>query len=386
MILGVNGIRLVRTRSGVARAIEAILNAFAEIDQPFDDIRVYTPEPVDPAVRLPSIARNIVVPSRLSPALWEQLALPAAHGRRDVLLCPSYVLPLLARSPTLLIHHGSYEGYPGARDVFRWSTRVKYRIAYPLSAWRATAVSTVSEHSRRDIARFYHLSPDRIHVIPEGVDTRIFKPHRDARELSEWRRRVLGDDRPFIVYVGKPTKRRNLPNLLRAFRVLKSSRGIPHKLLLIGTGLPGATFDSMVEELGLVGEVVSIPYASHEEIALAYNASTMLVYPSDYEGFGMPVLEAMACGTPAIALNNTAFPEFAGGIAMLLPNAEVDTLANGMTELMNDEGRRAFMAEEGPRRAQQYEWKVIAQQYARLLGSLADRRPISPSPEPRSRA
>jgi glycosyltransferase involved in cell wall biosynthesis len=373
MILGVNGIRLVRTRSGVARVIEAILNAFAEIDQPFDDIRVYTPEPIDPAVRLPRIARNIVVPSRLSAALWEQLVLPRAHGARDVLLCPSYFLPLLARSPTLLIHHGSYEGYAAAREVFRWSTRVKYRIAYPLSAWRASAVSTVSEHSRRDMAKFYRLPAERIHVIPDGVDTRVFRPLDDPDRLSEWRQRVFGEDVPFVVYVGKPTKRRNLPNLLRAFHLLKSRRGLPHKLLLIGTALPGATFASMVEELGLSSEVVSIPYASHEDIAMAYNASTLLIYPSDYEGFGMPVLEAMACGTPVIALDNTAFPEFAGGVAMLLPDAQVQTLANGMSDLMSDSARRAMMAVEGPRRAQRYEWKLIARQYADLLRSIAGR-------------
>ena len=373
MILGVNGIRLVRTRGGVARAIEAILGAFGEIEQPFDDIRVYSPEPIDPAVRLPSIARNIVVPSWMSPALWEQLTLPRTHGSRNVLLCPSYVVPLLARSPTLLIHHGSYEGYAGAAEVFSRSARLKYRIAYPLSAWRATAVSTVSEYSRRDMARFYRLPVERIHVIPEGVDTRMFRPLHDRARLEQWRRGVFGEDVPFIVYVGKPTRRRNLPNLLRAFGQLKSSRRIPHKLLLIGTALPGAAFASMVDDLGLASEVVSIPYASHEEIALAYNASAMLVYPSDYEGFGMPVLEAMACGTPVIALDNTAFPEFAGGIAMLLPNAEVETLASGMTDLMADTARRATMAVEGPRRAQQYEWRVIARRYADLLRSLAER-------------
>ena len=371
MILGVNGIRLIRKRGGVARAIEAILNAFSEIDQPFDDIRVYTPEPIDPAVRLPSIARNIVVRTRLSGALWEQLVLPRAHGSRDVLLCPSYIVPILTGCPTLLIHHGSYEGYAGAADVFSWSARLKYRISYPLSAWRATTVCTVSEYSRRDMVRFYRLPANRIHVIPEGVDTRVFRPLDDPGQLSGWRRRLFGQDVPFLVYVGKPTKRRNLPNLLRAFRLIKSTRGIPHKLLLVGTALPGATFASMVDELGLSSDVVTIPYASHEEIAIAYNASTLTIYPSDYEGFGMPVLEAMACGTPVIALDNTAFPEFAGGVAMLLPDAEVETLAGGMWDLMSDSARRATMAVEGPKRAQQYEWKVIARQYMELVRSLA---------------
>ena len=371
MILGVNGIRLVRKRSGVARAIEAILNGFAEFDQPFEDIRVYTPEPIDAGVRLPPIARNIVLPSTLPPGLWEQFVLPRAHGSRNVLLCPSYVLPMLATCPTLLIHHGSYEGYARATDMFsRWS-RVKYRISYPLSAWRATMLCTVSEHSRRDMVRFYHLAPERIHVVPEGVDTRVFRPLDDAKRLIEWRRGVFGEDVPFILYVGKPTKRRNLPNLLRAFGRLKTVGRIPHKLLLVGTSLPGTAFGAFIDEIGLSHEVVTMPYASHDEIALAYNASTLLIYPSDYEGFGMPVLEAMACGTPVIALDNTAFPEFAGGVAMLLRDAGVDTLANGMLELIGDPLRRREMSAAGPPRAAAYDWRIIARQYMELLRSLA---------------
>jgi glycosyltransferase involved in cell wall biosynthesis len=205
------------------------------------------------------------------------------------------------------------------------------------------------------------------------VNTSVFRPLQDQGQLRAWRRRVFGDDVPFVVYVGKPTRRRNLPNLLRAFHLLKKTRSIPHKLLLIGTALPGTSFAAIVDELGLSSEVVSMPHASHDEIALAYNASTLNIYPSDYEGFGMPVLEAMACGTPVIALDNTAIPEFAGGIAMLLADAQVETLAGGMWDLMMDDARRAMMKREGPRRAQRYEWKVIALQYMELLRSLADK-------------
>src|SRR4030095_4182615 len=104
MILGVNAIRLVRERSGVARCLEALLNGLAEVEQPFDDVRLYSPEPIDPAVRLPPFARNIVVASPLPAALWEQVVLPRAHGSRHVLLCPSYVVPIFATCPTLLIH------------------------------------------------------------------------------------------------------------------------------------------------------------------------------------------------------------------------------------------------------------------------------------------
>jgi len=373
LILGVNGIRLIGQRSGVARATEAILNCLGEMEHPFQDIRVYSPRPIEPGVHLPKNAHNIVLPSRLPPGLWEQFTLMRAHGSRDILFCPSYTAPLFARCPTLLAHHGSYEGYKDAAQVFSFSTRIKARIMYDLSAHCATMVSTVSNYSRQDMAHFYRMDPARIHVIPEGVDTRRFKPMNDHSASSKWRKKVLGEDIPFILYVGKPTKRRNLPNLLQAFAQLKLQEGFPHRLLLIGSSLPGTSFANEIRSLGLDSDVVDLPYAEHDEIVLAYNACEMLVYPSSYEGFGMPVLEAMACGAPVIALNNTAFPEFAGGVAMLLPDAKPKTLLDGMLKVICDPTVRVQMAETGPQRAAAYDWHLVTRMYLELLLELAQR-------------
>jgi glycosyltransferase involved in cell wall biosynthesis len=373
LILGVNGIRLIGQRSGVARVIEAILNCLGEMEHPFHDIRVYSPRPIDPGVRLPSIATNVVLASRLPPGLWEQITLLRAHGPRDALFCPSYTLPLFARCPTLLIHHGSYEGYREAAQVFSAWARLKARIMYDLSAHRATLVSTVSQYSKQDMAHFYRLDPARIHVIPDGVDTRLFKPLSDPRACSNWRRKVLGEDRPIILYVGKPTRRRNLPNLLQAFARLKRQERLPHRLLLIGSSLPGLSIAGQIRRLGLEADVVDLPYAEHDEMVLAYNACEMLVYPSSYEGFGMPVLEAMACGAPVIALDNTAFPEFAGGVAMLLSDAQPDTLAEGMLKVILDSSIREQMAQSGPQRAAAYDWHLVTRMYLDLLLELARR-------------
>ena len=368
MILGVNGIRLIGKRSGVGRAIGAILRCMGELEHPFSEIRIYTPQPLYNSVKLPPRAHNVVLPSLLSPGLWEQFVLLKAHGSKDLLLCPSYVIPLLARCPTFLIHHGSYEGYPQA---FSWWTRNKARAIYSLSARRATCVSTVSEHSKRDMVRFYGLRPERIHVVPEGVNTSLFRPLADPEGLAKWRAGVFGSDVPFIVYVGKPTERRNLSALIRAFALLKKNKGIPHKLLLVGTDLPGTSpFRYVIEELRLRSEVIILGYVNHKEMVLVYNAADLLVYPSSYEGFGMPVLEAMACGTPVIALDNTAFPEFAGGIAHLLKDAQIDTLKEGIEAVLSNPDWRAKMFQDGPKRAASYDWHIITKRYIELMSRL----------------
>ncbi len=369
MILGVNGIRLTTPRSGVGRYLENVLRCWAEQSHPFTEINVYTPSPLrDP---LPGKARNVVVPPMGPLAIWEQWQLPARHGAKDVLFCPSYVAPVTARCPIALVHHGSYESFP---SEFTWWTRFKSYHSFRLSARRADVLITVSEHSRRDMARHYAIPADRIHVIPEGVDTALFRPLADPGRCADFRRRVLGEDVPFILFVGKPVRRRNLPELLRAFKRLKSERNLPHRFLLIGSDLPGLPVKAMVEELELQDDVKMLGYASHEEIVVAYNACYCLVYPSSYEGFGMPVLEAMACGTPAIALRNTAFLEFADGVALLAERGGEKDLFAAMDRVLSDGALRTSMREEGPKRAAPYDWKLIAERTMKLIVQLAEAR------------
>lgn len=370
MILGVNGIRLVAPRSGVARMIEAVLRCMGTLDHPFASIRVYTPSPIPDDVKLPPLATNVVVPSRLGPALWEQIALPRAHARRGLLFCPSYVSPLFAGCPTFLVHHGSYEGYPQAFGA--WELR-KAWLAYAASAWRATGVSTVSEFSRRDMHRYYRIPLKRVHVVPEGVDTSVFHPIADRARVDAFRREYLGADAPYVAYVGKPTERRNLTPLLHAFARLRRERGLPHKMLIVGAALPGTSpFRQTIRDLRLDDDVVVRDYATHQEMPLVYNAADLFIYPSSYEGFGMPVLESMACGAPTIALDNTAFPEFAGGVAHLLPDARVDTLLEGMHAVLRDPAWRARMAEDGPARARAYDWTLVTRRYLDLMIPIAE--------------
>jgi glycosyltransferase involved in cell wall biosynthesis len=331
---------------------------------------VYTPRPLPPSDVMPARTRNVVVPGRGLYAWWEQWHLPRVHGPDAVLVCPSYVAPLRARCPILLIHHGSYEGYPGA---FGWWTAKKALWAYKLSARRADRVVTVSDHSKRDIVRFYGIPESKISVIPEGVDTTLFRPIDDEVALSAFRTQVFGEDVPFILYVGKPVRRRNVPALFRAYARLLHEGRTSCRFLFIGSDLPGISVAEIVRELGLERHVTLIGHASHETVALAYNASSVLVYPSSYEGFGMPVLEAMACGTPAIALRNTAFLEFADGAAYLAERGDADTLFDALDRVLHDASLRQHLRRAGPERARAYDWRLIAERVMALVLELKGR-------------
>ena len=140
-ILGVNGIRIRGLRTGVGCAIEAILNCMGHVEHPFSEVRVYTPKPLDDWIELPACAHSVVLDSGLPYGVWEQVTLPRAHGPTHLLFCPSYVVPLCARCPILLVHHGSYEGYPQA---FPLHLRIKARVINQLSARAATLISTLA--------------------------------------------------------------------------------------------------------------------------------------------------------------------------------------------------------------------------------------------------
>jgi glycosyltransferase involved in cell wall biosynthesis len=368
VILGVDALRLLGQRSGVGRVLEALLAHLDGAGHSFGEVRLYSPRPLAEDFRLPDAAQGHVVRSPLPPGLWQQITLPRAHGRAGVLLCPSYVIPLASAAPTLLIHHGSYEGYAQAFSFWR---RTRARILHTLSARYATRIVTVSEHSKRDILRFYGVDSGKVEVIPNGVDTERFHPLEEPGALEDFRRATFGDDHPFVLYVGKLTKRRNLEALTEAFAHFQRRSGTSHRLLFVGFELEGTSVLEVARRCGIEHRVHALSHACHRELALIYNAADLMAYPSSYEGFGLPVLEAMACGTPALALDRTAFPEFARGAALLLPDARVETLADGLEKILSDPARQRQMRENGLRRVDAYRWQDITARYVKVLDGLA---------------
>jgi len=368
MRLGVDGLRLMGNRLGVGRYVEYLLRCWSSGNHPFSEIVAYTPGDV----RLPSVDDRVVRVQPLGPggsrALWEHVVLPLRKPKDDVFFCPSYVVPALSRErPVVVTHHGSYEVIP---DAFRWWPRTRARLVYAASCRRADAIITVSESSRRNIVRFYGVDPNKISIVPPGVDD-IFRPIDDEARLAERRRAYFPDGRPFVMFVGKMTARRHVPDLVDAFAAFVRRENAPHGLLLVGPDTVGHSLPERFAKLGITDRVHWKQFASHEELVEAYNAADVFVYPSDYEGFGMPVLEAIACGTPTITLDNSAFPEFAGGIAHFARDGSASALADALTEVVGSGELRARTRRDGPPRADAYRWSRIADRTMAVLARFA---------------
>ena len=366
MRLGIDGLRLMGNRLGVGRYIEYLLRCWSDSAHPFDEIAVYTPGDLDLALNGKGRVRIEPLASSLPVGLWEHIVLPARKPRDTVFFCPSYVVPVLSREhPTVVMHHGSYEVMPSA---FAWWPRTKARLVYQSSCRRADAIITVSESSRRNIVRFYGVDENKIRIVPPGVDD-VFRPIDDPVRLDRRRRSYFADGRPFVLFVGKMTARRHVPDLVDAFaRVVRDTRA-PHGLVLVGPDTVGHGLPARFASLGIADRVHWKQFATHDELVEAYNAADVFIYPSDYEGFGMPVLEAMACGTPTITLDNSAFPEFAGGIAHFARDGSAARLADALGEVLQSPTIRAMTRRDGPARAETYRWRNIA---ARTMDILAE--------------
>jgi glycosyltransferase involved in cell wall biosynthesis len=367
MKLDVNGLRLTGRRFGVGRYIEYLLRHWTELGGPFEGLQLFTPRALDDPIELPGFVEHRVLPTSRSNGYWEQAILPRRHRASDLLFCPSYVVPLAARGKVVVTHLGSYEALPSA---FPLRERVKTRLLYQASARRADLVITVSESSKRDIVSFYGVPPEKVEVIPLGVEP-SFRPLPDPRVHARVRVANVGSDRPLILFVGKLTRRRNIPHLIEAFARLRRESGVPHALLLIGANTAGHDLARLSAGHGVAHDVFHREFATHDELVEIYNAADVFVYPSSYEGFGIPVLEAMACGIPVVTLANSAFLEFASG-AFLCRDGSPRELYAGMKEVLSSEPLRARLRENGLARSRDFLWEGIAARTMETLVGVAE--------------
>ena len=240
------------------------------------------------------------------------------------------------------------------------------------TAWRANRVITVSKHSAQDIESLFGIPSDRIVVIPNGV-SREFRPLPDPTMLAELRTRFSIPTERFILFVGGADPRKNHQILLRAYARLTGLLA-SHSLVLVGDARH--RFGDMrqtARTFGIESRTVCTGRLSADEMRLLYSHADLFVFPSLYEGFGMPVLEAMACGAPVITSSTTSLPEVAGDAALLVDPEDVEALADAMVRVLEDHDLRDVLRARGIERAAQFSWEQTARRTMALYRELCER-------------
>jgi glycosyltransferase involved in cell wall biosynthesis len=357
---------------GIGTYIRNLLRQLARIDRQTEFVIFCRPEDRE---TLASLGENFRPVEETAPnySLVEQVRIPLAVRRERVTLfhAPHYVLPPLVRCRSVVtIHdciHLMFPQYLPNRLALAYA-----KMSIALATRRATRVLTVSESSKRDILRFVDMPADRIEVIYNAYDERFAVEPREEDVIRVRERYQLHDE--FVFYAGNVKPHKNLERLIVAFDLVRKRGGLDRlKLVLIGDEISRySALRRAVHQHQLHKYVRFLGYLPEETLAVMYRLAGVFVFPSLYEGFGLPPLEAMASGTPVVTSNVSSLPEVAGDAAMLVDPHDPHAIADGIYRLLTDERLRRDLRTKGLARARQFSWEASVRRVHAIYQKVAN--------------
>ena len=354
--IGVNALYLIPGGVGGTEIyLRELLAALARIDSEneyFVFTNRETGEDLVPALssfhRCPQAVRAISRPARI---LWEQTRLPleVSKLKLDVLLNPGFTAPLFTSCPNVTVFHDlQHKRHP---EYFRWFDLPPWRFFLWAAAHRARRIIAVTEATRADLLHFYRIPPESIHVVHHGVDPALLDLRRDRIER-------------FVLCVSTLHPHKNIERLIRAYAREKRD----YKLVLAGMrGFHGDVIDRLIDELGVRDQVTLTGWISRADLYDLYDRALACVYPSTFEGFGMPALEALAAGVPLLCSDIPPLREVAAECAFYFNPLDENDLAQGLTRIVSDEVLRANLTRAGRERARTFTWERTARETLMVL-------------------
>ena len=306
--------------------------------------------------------------------IWAQGYLPLSlyRSRFDLLHSPACVLPAVCPCPAVVtVLDVLVDLYPDNFDR-KWQAYVKAFM--PRAMRTASAVICISEHTKRDLMKLYKVPENRIHVVHCGLDHQRFHP---GQKLDiEWAR-SMGLRYDYVLHVGEFAQRKNIPSLLRAVAQLRRQGKFDRlQLVLAGPDTPGTLggveIRTSIKDLELEGSVVLTGHVPKDKLPGLYAQARLLVMPSLYEGFGLPVIESMAAGTPVVASNSSSLPEVAGDAAILVSPTDENALAGAIADVLGNSLIATELRNKGLARAGHFSWNRTAQETFQVYRSVVN--------------
>ncbi|SNB46598.1 glycosyltransferase family 1 protein [Geobacter sp. DSM 9736] len=359
----------ISTQGGPRTYVLGLLDALLRLDRENEYVVFYN----DPAhLGRFSGAIEEVLPGKkpLSRLFREHVLLPLACRRHrvDILHCPKSAIPLFSPCPVVVTLHDLIPlKHP---ETEKFAARVYWRLQIPIAARRSDFIITDSEHARREIMEDFGVPAGKIEAVMLGFD-----PAMDggaAEDGAAVRQRYHLPDK-YILYVGTIQPRKNLDTLIEAFARLRKEGEVREKLVIVGR--KGWLYDRLfarITELGLEEEIVFTGFIPDEDLPHIYRGANVFVYISLFEGFGLPPLEAMACGVPVITSDTTSLPEVVGDAGIALPPTDVEGVALAIRRVLTDAGTASRMRERGVERARLFSWDAAAQRTLSLYRQVAE--------------
>lgn len=313
---------------------------------------LYSKEPLrDALADLPSHWRSRVLrwpPQRL----WTQmrLSLEMLFAPPDLLYIPSHTLPVIHPAQVVtVIHDVGFERLP---ELYGKSERAYHRFAVRFALKYASEIITVSAFTKKEIMDVYRVSGEQIHVIPNGLNA--------ARQSTPVHRNA---DTPYFFYLGRLERKKNTSRLVKAFAAFKKQYTKPMRLILAGArGYGSDEVDAMIQQEGMEDDVRIMGWTPEKDVRVLLEQAQAFVFPSLYEGFGIPLLEAMQAGVPVLASDIPALREVADDAALFFDPASVASIAHALQQMAENSTLRTQCIERGKKRAAQFSWKKTAEQ------------------------
>lgn len=344
-----------------------------------DDIVVFTPKDNNMKVELATDTSNLLIHEVdvHYPAdegffdfcvLWEQEILLRELNKYqiDVLFCPVFMAPINWTGPIVVtVHDLAFEKVP---EFYREDSRLYYSFWAKCAAKRADALIAVSNYTGNDIRNIWRLSDKPLYIVHNA--STISAPKTNKHWSKSIIALLFGVHKPYILYVGGSHKRKNIERLIKAYK--KIDPGLRGAYQLVLANVDKKSVASGLLDLELSQDVIVTGYCGDLALPHLYFASEIFVYPSLFEGFGLPIIEAMECGTPVIASSSSAIPEITGDAAILINPLDVYSIANAIELLLNDVTLREDLRNRGKRRAAQFSWHVAAQKTRDILAYVSE--------------
>lgn len=358
MRIGIDAHAIGSRLGGNETYVAGLLSGLERIETPHEFVAYFPSEEAAAPWRGRSgrIEPRVLLAKASVPRLVAELPI---RSRKDglSLLHVQYFAPPACPVPFVPVMHDiSFATFP---RFFSRKDLLRFRLGIGWTVRRARRVLTISESSKRDIVGRYGVPASRVDVAHLGVDHRQFHPRQDGTTpgASPW-----GCAWPYVLAVGNVQPRKNLSRLLGAFaRARKKSPDLPHRLLLVGKdAFRHREVTARIHALDLDDWVHRTGYVAADQLASLYRGAAVFCYPSLYEGFGLPVVEAMASGTPVIASNNSSIPEVASGSAILVDPEDEESIADALVEVLTSADKRGTLSMLGVERARQFNWEATA--------------------------
>ncbi len=308
---------------------------------------------------------EVVCPAK-GKLLWDHVTVPGIAKRynADIIFNTKFSIPLLTRCKTMMVFHGSewfvYPQFYNKIDI------LYNKLLLPIYSKKAAAISCVSKVTADDMAKFTGINPNKLHVIHSSIGGH-FAAVEDQQDREKFKLKYKLPDK-YILFVGKIYPGKNFSNILRAFRKIKDNLGEDIKLVSVGDMRWDYDEEmALVTELGLKDEIQFTGWVEQEDLPAIYSLADLFLFPSYYEGFGIPILEAMACGCPVVTASTGACPEIAGGAALLVEPDDPDDISSAVLKLINDKELQHKLIHRGYERIKAFSWDKAAQQTIKVF-------------------